>query len=50
MALSSSVDGDALKPAIDWLKQYRDTWGQNYDRLDAVLNELQNLGKLATKE
>lgn len=56
--ISSSIDaqrrprrmeGDALKPAIDWLSHYRDTWAHNYDRLDAVLYELQRLEKLESK-
>lgn len=56
--ISSSVDaqrrprrmeGEALKPAIDWLEHYRDSWAQNYDRLDAVLDELQRLENLTRK-
>ena len=56
--ISSSIDaqrrprrmeGEALKPVIDWLERYRDTWAKNYDRLDAVLDELQRMEKLASK-
>lgn len=56
--ISSSVDaqrrprrmeGEALKPAIDWLEHYRDSWAQNYDRLDAVLDELRRLENLTSK-
>ncbi|WP_420606382.1 ArsR/SmtB family transcription factor [Novosphingopyxis sp.] len=43
------MEGDALKPAIDWLKHYRETWANNYERLDAVLEELQLLEKQAEK-
>jgi DNA-binding transcriptional ArsR family regulator len=30
-----------LKEATDWLERYRDIWEGNYQRLDALLGELQ---------
>jgi DNA-binding transcriptional ArsR family regulator len=32
---------DAMKPAADWLGQYRRFWDQSFDRLDAYLQQLQ---------
>ena len=34
------VEGEALAAATDWLKKIRDTWEENYRRLDALLEEL----------
>jgi DNA-binding transcriptional ArsR family regulator len=30
-----------LREAVDWLANYRDYWEQSYQRLDALLDELQ---------
>lgn len=30
-----------LEEAVDWIERYREIWEQNYQRLDAVLEELQ---------
>lgn len=34
------VNGHALKPIHDWVKNYERTWSERFDRLDAVLDEL----------
>jgi DNA-binding transcriptional ArsR family regulator len=34
------LEGDAMLEAIDWLERYREIWEQNYQRLDALLEEL----------
>ena len=35
------LEAAPLKEASDWLERYRDTWEGNYQRLDALLDELQ---------
>lgn len=30
-----------MKTAVDWLERYRDHWEERYQRLDALLDELQ---------
>jgi DNA-binding transcriptional ArsR family regulator len=35
-----SVNGHALKPIHDWVKDYERTWSERFDELDAVLEEL----------
>jgi DNA-binding transcriptional ArsR family regulator len=34
------LNGHALKPIHDWVKNYERSWSQRFDRLDAVLDEL----------
>ena len=34
------LDGSALKPIHDWVRQFERTWSDRFDRLDAVLEEL----------
>ncbi|MGH3489151.1 MAG: ArsR/SmtB family transcription factor [Actinopolymorphaceae bacterium] len=34
------LNGHALKPIHDWLKNYEDSWAERFDRLDVVLEEL----------
>ena len=34
------LEGSALKPIHDWLKQFEQTWSERFDRLDVVLAEL----------
>jgi DNA-binding transcriptional ArsR family regulator len=34
------LDGRALKPIHDWVKDYERSWSQRFDRLDVVLEEL----------
>jgi len=34
------LDGQALKPIHDWVKNYERSWSQRFDRLDLVLEEL----------
>jgi DNA-binding transcriptional ArsR family regulator len=38
------LNGQALKPIHDWVKSYERTWSERFDRLDAVLDELQTEG------
>src|SRR5499427_2118962 len=34
------LNGDALKPIHDWVKNYERTWSERFEQLDAVLEEL----------
>jgi DNA-binding transcriptional ArsR family regulator len=34
------LNGRALKPIHDWVKNYERTWSERFDQLDAVLEEL----------
>jgi DNA-binding transcriptional ArsR family regulator len=34
------VNGTALKPIHDWVKNYERTWSEQFEFLDAVLDEL----------
>jgi DNA-binding transcriptional ArsR family regulator len=34
------VNGRALKPIHDWVKEYERTWSERFDELDVVLEEL----------
>src|SRR5229473_1415875 len=34
------LNGHALKPIHDWVKNYEQSWSQRFDRLDVVLDEL----------
>jgi DNA-binding transcriptional ArsR family regulator len=34
------LNGRALKPIHDWVKDYERTWTERFERLDAVLEEL----------
>src|SRR5919204_5370207 len=34
------LNGRALKPIHDWLKNYEDLWSDRFDQLDVVLDEL----------
>ncbi len=34
------VNGHALKPIYDWVKDYERTWSERFDQLDVVLEEL----------
>jgi DNA-binding transcriptional ArsR family regulator len=35
-----SLNGHALKPIHDWVKNYERTWSERFDRLDLVLEDL----------
>lgn len=35
------LEAAPLKDAMDWLAAYRDSWEESYQRLDALLGELQ---------
>ena len=34
------LNGHALKPIHDWVKEYERTWSERFDQLDVVLEEL----------
>jgi DNA-binding transcriptional ArsR family regulator len=34
------LNGHPLKPIHDWVKSYEQSWSQRFDRMDAVLAEL----------
>lgn len=34
------LNGRALKPIHDWVKQYEDLWSERFERLDVVLDDL----------
>jgi DNA-binding transcriptional ArsR family regulator len=42
-----SLNGEALKPIHDWVKNYEGLWSQRFDELDLVLEELKNERKEA---
>jgi DNA-binding transcriptional ArsR family regulator len=35
------IEGRPLAEAVGWLERYRDIWEQSFERLDALLEELQ---------
>lgn len=43
------LEAAPLKEATDWLERYRDIWEGNYQRLDALLDELQQKKKSVKK-
>src|SRR5215207_1165177 len=34
------LNGHALKPIYDWVKEYERSWSERFDRLDVVLEDL----------
>ena len=34
------LNGKALKPIHDWVREYEQTWSERFDQLDVVLDEL----------
>jgi DNA-binding transcriptional ArsR family regulator len=38
------LNGEALKPIHDWVKEYERTWSERFDQLDIVLKELEKEG------
>jgi len=36
------LNGQALKPIHDWVKDYERTWSERFDELDIVLDELKD--------
>jgi DNA-binding transcriptional ArsR family regulator len=36
------LNGEALKPIHDWVKEYERTWTEQFERLDEVLEELKS--------
>jgi DNA-binding transcriptional ArsR family regulator len=43
------IEGKALGNANEWLEQYRQFWEERFERLDALLDELQTGEKRHTK-
>jgi DNA-binding transcriptional ArsR family regulator len=39
------LNGQALKPIHDWVKNYEQTWSERFDLMDAVLEELKEKEK-----
>jgi DNA-binding transcriptional ArsR family regulator len=39
------VKPDRLKPIHDWVIAFEDYWSESFDRLDEVLEEIQNKGE-----
>jgi DNA-binding transcriptional ArsR family regulator len=39
------IDGRALKPIHDWVKNYERSWTERFDQLDAVLEDLEQKEK-----
>jgi DNA-binding transcriptional ArsR family regulator len=39
-----TLNGHALKPIHDWVKNYERSWSESFDRLDGVLDELKEEG------
>ena len=39
------LNGHALKPIHDWVKNYERTWAERFDRLDVVLEKLKEKEK-----
>ena len=35
------LNGAALRPIHDWVKDFERTWSERFERLDAVLDDLQ---------
>jgi DNA-binding transcriptional ArsR family regulator len=35
------LNGQALRPIHDWVKEFERTWSERFDQLDAVLEELE---------
>jgi DNA-binding transcriptional ArsR family regulator len=38
------LNGEALRPIHDWVKEYEQTWSQRFEQLDAVLDDLKRKG------
>src|SRR3982074_839849 len=38
-----SLDGHALKPIHDWVKNYEQSWSRAFERMDVVLEELKEM-------
>lgn len=36
------INGGALKPIHDWVRQYERSWSERFEQLDAVLEELKH--------
>ncbi len=36
------INGQALKPIHDWVKNYEDSWSARFEQLDVVLEELKS--------
>ena len=43
------IEGAPLAEAVGWLERYREIWERNYERLDALLEEMKALEDQARK-
>jgi DNA-binding transcriptional ArsR family regulator len=43
------IEGAPLAKAVSWLERYREIWERNYQRLDALLEEMKGLENHARK-
>ena len=43
------IEGAPLAGAVGWLELYREVWERNYQRLDALLEEMKGLEETAKK-
>ncbi len=43
------IEGAPLAGAVGWLEQYREVWERNYERLDALLDEMKAVEAKARK-
>lgn len=43
------IEGAPLAEAVGWLERYREIWERNYQRLDALLEEMKALEEQARK-
>lgn len=39
------LQAEPLKEAVDWMGQFRKEWDERFDRLDAYLQEIQDIEK-----
>ena len=44
------LNGPALKPIHDWVKNYERLWTERFDRMDGVLEELKKEGDIGGEE
>lgn len=44
------LNGEALKPAVDWMEQYRMFWEESFDRLDEYLKTVTAKTKVKGKK
>lgn len=37
----SKLEAEPLREAMDWIEEYREFWNQSFDKLDALMDEIQ---------